>query len=466
MFRRLPEIDLVPAHEALAEGRYEAAFSFLEGAAKRQRGKALQARYWLHLASFYALYGADGLENGVPTLKMAVAADPNLVEEPLYLALFWAFDAYRGAATSDVKRGLRTVVTDDAPEAAYHAAAALQAVGSPKGALRRLQSLDEAILPTYLQWRRWSMLGQAHEALGAWSDAADAYLNAVAQAPANEREPERLAYASCLLEMGRAAEVLEVLQEVDPDGMEDGDRAMACYVEGRAHLEVGNPNRALELLLHARAIDPDPDASFSLVYATGQTLLALQRFEAAVATLQEAIEIAPTDHRAYAQHEAAVALLESDGFDAAQALLEEVVADPQYPHRGEALADLAEVRMRAGDFDQAKADAEQALEMGATAPACLVLGALAYEYFHLDEAVRYYEQAVAASQVGDPSWLSAQQMLADVHAQRGEPAADQVLRHALAALEHTEVGSEWRLPLERHVLWARGLLGGHDRVLN
>src|SRR5690606_32183033 len=138
MFRRLPEIDLVPAHEALAEGRYEAAFSFLEGAAKRQRGRTLQARYLLHLASFYALYGPEGLENGLPTLKMAVAADPNLVDEPLYLALFWAFDAYRGASVSDVKRGLRTVGTDDAPEAAYHAAAALQAVGSPKGALRRL----------------------------------------------------------------------------------------------------------------------------------------------------------------------------------------------------------------------------------------------------------------------------------------------------------------------------------------
>jgi hypothetical protein len=41
-----------------------------------------------------------------------------------------------------------------------------------------------------------------------------------------------------------------------------------------------------------------------------------------------------------------------------------------------------------------------------------------------------------------------------------------VLHHALAALEHTDAGSEWRLPLQRHADWARAALGGNDRVLN
>jgi tetratricopeptide (TPR) repeat protein len=466
MFRRTALPALEPAQVALAEGRYETAFALLEGAARRHAGRASAARYWLHLAACYALYGEDGLEGGVPALRAAIAADANLGDDPLYQALFWEFEAYRGGSASDVKRGLRTIPLDLPPIAAYHAAAALLTAGAAKSALKRLDTIVAVDLPAYLAWRRSSLVGQAQEELGDWAAAAEAYAEAAGQAPEDEREPERLAYASCLLELGRAGEVLAVIAEVDEAALDDADRSTLRYVEGRAHLDAGNPNRALGLFLEARAFDPEPVPGFSLAYATGQALFALQRYEAAVAALSEAIEVAPTDHRAFAQHEAAVALLESDRFDEAETLLGEVVSDPQYPHRGEALADLADVRLRLGDFDQAQAHAEQALELGATAPACLVLGGLAFEYFHLDEAVRWYEQALAASQTGDPSWLAAHQMLADVHAQRGDRAAERVLRHAMAALEHTETGSEWRIPLERHVLWARSLLGGHDRVLN
>lgn len=454
------------AHSALAEGRYEAAFAALEGAAKRQRRRELQGRFWLHLAACYALYGEDGLENGVPALKASVASDPSLVGDPHYQALYWEFDAYRGAAASDVKRGLRAIPSDVPAIAAYHAGAALLAVGVPKGALGRLEPLRDADLPAYLVWRRWSLLGQAHEAMGDWTAAAVAYAAAVDGAPVAEREPERLAYASCLLELGRVDEVLAVLGEVDETVLDEIDLGLMRYLEGRAQLDAGNPNRAHELFVEARALDPAPEAGFSLAYATGQALVALQRFDAAVAALREAIAVAPPDHRAFAQHEAAVALVESEAFDEAVPLLEEVLADPRYPHRGEALADLADLRLRVGDLEQAQAEAEQALELGAVAPACLVLGALAFEYFHLDDAVRWYEQALAASQVGDVAWVAAHQMLADVHAQRGDAAADRVLRHAQAALAYTDASSEWRLPLEAHVAHARTVLGGHDRVLN
>jgi len=461
-----PPAELEAAQSALAEGRYEAAFATLEGAARRQRERGLQGWYWLHLAACYALYGEEGLESGVPALKAAVASDPNLATDPLYLALYWEYEAYRGGAASDVKRGLRSAPPDLPPIAAYHAGAALLAVGAAKSALRRLEPLTDAALPTYLIWRRWSLLGQVHEALGDWTSAAVAYAAALDGAPVAEREPERLAYASCLLELGRIDEVLVVVGEVDEARLDDVDRALLRYVEGRAQLDAGNPNRALELFHEARALDPEPEAAFSVAYATGQALASLQRFDEAVAALREAIEVAPPDHRAFAQHEAAVALMESEGFDDAVPLLEEVLADPRYPHRGEALADLADVRLRAGEFEQAQADAERALELGAIAPACLVLGALAFEYFHLDEAVRWYEQAVAASQIGDATWVAAHQLLADVHAQRGDGAAERVLRHAAAALEHTDPSSEWRLPLEAHVARARAVLGGHDRVLN
>ena len=466
IFRRSPLAELEGAHRALAEGRYETAFELLESAAKRPRARAAQAQYWLHLAAVYALYGVDGLENGGPALKAAVTADPNLASDALYQTLFWEFAAYRGGAVSDVKRGLRLVTVDAQPLAAYHACAALLAVGAAKSALRRLESLEPDALPAYLVWRRWSLLGQAHEALSDWDAAVDAYAQAVDSVHGPERSVERLSLATCLLELGRSDEVLGVIDAVERDTLALEDVATLYYVEGRAHLDAGNPNLALERFALARSLERDDDDDFSLDYATGQALTAVGRYRDAVDVLRRAIAVAPADNRAYAQHEAAYALSESDELAEADALLGDVVSDPAYPHRAEAVADLADVRFKLGEFEAAEALAEQALDMGATASACLVLGHLAYEYFRLDEAVAWFEQTIGASAYGDSLWLSAHQVLADVFAQRGERFAERVLHHAQAALGHTDVGSEWRLPLERHVEWARGVLGGHDRLLN
>ncbi len=466
IFRRSPLADLEGAHRALAEGRYEAAFELLENAARRPRARGAQAQYWLHLAAVYALYGADGIENGAPALKAAVTADPNLASEPLYQSLFWEYAAYRGGAVSDVKRGLRLVSLEAQPLAAYHAGAALLTVGAAKSALRRLEVIDPATLPAYLVWRRWSLLGQAHEALGDWDAAVVAYEQAVELSQGPERSAELLSLSTCLLELGRSDEVLGVLTGVDGDVLAPEDRATLHYVEGRAHLDAGNPNLALERFALARTFEADDSQAFSLEFACGQALTAVGRFEEAVLVLRRAIAVAPADHRAFAQHEAAYALSESDALTEADSLLGDVVSDPAYPHRAEAVADLADVRLKLGEFESAQALAEQALEMGATAGSCLVLGNLAYEYFRLDEAVAWFEQAIGASSGGDPVWLAAHQALADVFAQRGDGFAERVLHHAQAALEHTDGGSEWRLPLERYATWARGVLGGHDRLLN
>ena len=466
IFRRSPLADLEGAHRALAEGRYDAAFALLESAAKRPRARAAQAQYWLHLAGVYALYGGDGLENGGSALKAAVGADPNLAGDPLYQALFWEYAAYRGGAVSDVKRGLRLASVESQPVAAYHASAALLAVGAAKSALRRLEAIDLGDLPAYLVWRRWSLLGQAHEALGDWDAAVVAYGEAVEQAHGPERSVELLSQATCLLELGRSDEVLDVVAGVDRDALAAEDQATLHYVEGRAHLDAGNPNLALERFAVARSLDPEGGDAFSLDYAAGQALTAIGRYRDAVSVLRRAIAVAPADHRAYAQHEAAYALTESDEVAEAAMLLTEVVSDPAYPHRAEAVADLADVRFKLGEYEAAGALAEQALDMGASASACLVLGNLAYEYYRLDEAIGWFEQAIGASEAGDPVWLAAQQVLADVFAQRGEGSAERVLHHAQAALAYTDAGSEWRLPLEYHVGWARGVLGGHDRLLN
>lgn len=476
LFRRHRVSELESAHRALAEGRYEAALAVLQNAlqsaARRPAGRASQGQYWLQLAALYALYGEDGLENGQPALRSAIAAEPTLAASHLYQALFWEFAAYKGGSVGDVKRGLKDLPDDADPVAAYHAASALFAVDAPKSSARRLAGIPEGALPTHLDWRRWSLLGQCREAMSEWEDAAAAFARAVVLAPEAERGPERLSHAGALIELGATDEALAVLAEVDEAPLHEDELAVHRYLLGRAHLELGNPNQALALLTEAAACTVDADgpgrreADYSVVFATAQALAALGRQQEAMLAFERALAASPVEHRAYTQHEAAYAAIECDRLAQAEELLTDVVSDPSYPHRADALADLADVKLRGGEYEQAQTVAEQALELGATAPACLTLGSVAFEYFALDEAASWFEQVVSASHPGDPLWTSAHQMLADVYAQKGDEYVSRVLIHAKAALDFTPPGSEWYLPLARLVEGAKTRLGGFDRPLN
>lgn len=480
LFRRQRQVDLESARQALAEGQYDVAFAMLESALRRVPNRYALGTTWLHLAALYALYGEDGLENGQPALRNAVTADPNLAEHPLYRALYWEFAAYRGASVGEVKRGLKGTELaapkiGGVPEpdlelyavASYHAAAALFAVDAAKSAARRLAGIEEGALPAYLEWRRWSLLGQCAELMGDWEEAAEAFERAVELAPPLEQGAERLSLAGALVELLRTEDALEELELIDDALLSDGERAVHRYLLGRVHLELDNPNLALELLSAAAALDDHEDGpSYSVVFASAQALAALGRSAEAAEAFESALALAPAEHRAFTQHEAAFALIEADRLVEAEALLAEVVSDPSYSHRGEALADLADVYLRRGELDAAAELAQQALELGATAPACITLGSVAFEYYRLEEATSWYEQAVSASQPGDPFWVAAQQMLADVYAQLGDGYVARLLQHAKAALDYTEVASEWYLPLKQYVEGAKQRLGGFERVLN
>lgn len=476
LFRRQRAPDLGSAQEALAKGQYDVAFAVLESAVKRGPDRAQNAHAWLQLAAVYALYGDEGLENGQPALRNAVGADPKLASRPLYRALFWEFAAYRGAPLSDVKRGLREVperATADGgtaefdPVATYHAAAALFTVDAAKSAARRLKALGAGSLPAYLEWRRWSLLGQCAEVLGEWEEAAAAFTLSVQQAPELEKGAERLSLAGALVELFRTEEALEHLAATDDVALQAQERAVHRYLLGRAHLDLDNPNLALQYLREAALLDEEQGGpTYSVAFATAQALTAAGRSDEAVVAFASALETVPAEHRAFTQHEAAYALIECDRLGEAETLLGEVVTDPSYSHRGDALADLADVRLRRGELDAAEALAREALELGATCPACITLGSVAFEYYRLDEAAAWYEQALSASQTGDPFWVAAQQMLADVYSQMGDQYASRVLLHARAALEHTETGSDWYLPLKQYVECARDRLGGHERILN
>jgi tetratricopeptide (TPR) repeat protein len=459
----LPSLET--ARRALAEGRYETAFALLEVAARQPRDRAQRALLHLHLAAADALYGVDGLDRGLQALREAAASDPSAVGWPLYRALHWEFRALQGAAPGEVRRGVVGVDPGE-PVAAYHAASALWRAGAGRSARRALQAIDPGRLPAYLGWRHAALLGHAHAEAGAWAEAAEAFAVAEAGATPADRPGVRAQRAGALLEDGRLEEAARLLDGLPRDDLTPDELAWVRQLEGRADLELGNPERALRRLAEAAAGAAEPAARFAAVHLAAQALARLGRHVEAAERLAGALAEAPEAERPYALHERAVALLEADLAEQAEAVLEELLLDPDYPHRGEATADLAEARLRQGDLAGARETASRALDLGATGPACLTLGTVAFEYFELDDAVRWLEQAASASGTGDPAWVAAQQLLADVFAQRGPAAAERLLSHARQALAWTEPGSEWVGPLEAHVAQARALLGGHERWLN
>lgn len=462
-FRRATTPDLEPARRALAQARYEAAFVLLERAADRGPGRAAAL---LQLAAVYALYGADGVDEGVLELEAAAEADPDVVERPLYHALWWEFAAHRGEPAREVKRGVQSLRESDDPVARYHAASALMTAGAYRSALTALAELDEEALPEYLRWRRRSLEGLALEQLGRFDAAAEAYEAAVAGSTGADREAERLNLAGCLLELDRPDEVLELTEAIDPDLLADPlERADLAFLGARAQQALGNPNRSLELLGEAIALQREADVpTGDLLLARGQLLVDLERFEEAAPDLEEAAT--EDELRSQALHELAYVLAESDELDRARDVYRQVVEDEDYAFRGEALADQADLLLRRGDLDEARAAAERALEEGGPPTACLTLGSIAFEYFRLDEAVTWFERAAAAAAPGDPIWVQAQQLLADVFAQQLPEQAERLLRHARAALDHVGPHSDWYLPLQQYVEMAQAHLGGNDRVLN
>jgi tetratricopeptide (TPR) repeat protein len=468
MFGSAELTELEPVRQALAQGRYDAAFQLLESAARRPRRRRAKALYRLHLAGLYALYGLDGLENGSQALRSAVETDPSISDLPLYIALFWEFNALDGESAREVVRGVEPALDGGDGEALYHAASALFTAGALEEAIALLVDLDESLLPGYLDWRRWSLTGMVEEQLGRLESAAESFERSVLLASGADQQLERLALAGCLLELHRGDDAMAVLHSVDDTLLElEEDLVQKLYLEGRAEFERGNPNLALERLEEALALSGgEGEELYAVLLAQGQVMTSLGRYAEAADLFERAVDNAAEDQLSYALHEWALALMEAGDLASAEERLDEVAADLAYPFRADALADLAEVLFKLGSFDKSEVVAEQALELGATATACFTLGSIAYEYFRLDEAVTWFERAASASEPGDPVWVLAQQLLADVFAQKGPELAERLATHARAALAFTDPANEWFLPLKGYLETAQRQLGGHRRVLN
>lgn len=441
--------------------------TLLEGATKRQRRRSSQAQIKLYLAATYALYGPDGLEWGAAKLREAAQADHEVTQLPLYRALYWEFAAYRGDATADVRQGALAAGRSGEAIAVYHAASALFAIHAYRRTTKLLQKVEPLSLPDYLRWRYWSLLGKAFDASDQLEDAVSAFEKAVALSQGLERQLESLNLAAGLLELHRAEHALRVLSETQPDALDDTEKPLRIYLEGRAHLLLGNPNLALEHLQRASALeDQSGEASYTYKLALAQCYGALGHYPQAITGYTRAIELAPKKQRTWTLHECALLLLEADRLDDARELLLEALRSEGYAYRAEVHADLAEVEYKRANLSGAADYALRALDLGATVSACLTLGSIAYEYYHLDEAIGWFEKAAAASLEGSPDWLHTQEMLADIFVQQGYKKPDRVIFHAEAALRFLAPSEEWALILRGYCVEAHTYLQGHSRRFN
>lgn len=458
------------ACEALAEGDFGQAFALLQ-AGTLLSAPAEQARYALLAGSLHALYGDLAVEELNLSLSEARRLDPALSEDPLFLALS-AEAAARAQGPQAAPPPPQTCTAPD-PLARFHALSALILAGRLGEAAA--VSLDPAELPAHLSWRAAALQAEAHEGLGDSALAADLF----AQAAAGARGPDRAVMlqegAALRLAQGQLDAAAQALQEARPlyaaqptDPQEALNLSTWHYLQAQVQLAQGQADAALSEIQAAEQLEAGHgDPSYGVALVQGQVLSALGRTEEALAAFGRAAELAQDGDRPYAQHELAVALLDLDRPLEAQEVLEAVARDPGYPFQAEILADLAECDYRLGQLAQAQAGAEQALRQGAVVPASLVLGNVALEYYHLDDALAHFERVIGASPEGSRDWLIGHQMTADILAQQGFREPAQVYSHAQQALEYTPEGDEWQATLQAHRDRAAELMqGGGGRVLN
>ncbi|MBI0444968.1 hypothetical protein D9600_03115 [Deinococcus sp. DB0503] len=349
--------------------------------------------------------------------------------------------------------------------------AALALAEQPQAALDVYLPLSE--LPEHLQWRLRSWQADSEEQLGHTQEAALLYAEAAHHAQGLNRAVMLQEQAALLLQLGQAEEARQVLAQARPlylgHDLDEGlNLATWHYLQAQALLNLGKPDEALASIREADRLERafgDPSYGVALVW--GQVMTQLGQPEEALRHFERALTLATDADRPYAQHELGVALLDLDRPLEAREQLEAALADPEYPYQPEVLADLAECDYRLGRLQEAQQAAEQALAQGAVVPASLVLGSVALDYYHLDEALDHYERVVREAAPQSRDWITAHQMAADVMAQQGfrDPAA--AYAHAQQALEYTPESDDWYGTLQDHLKKAEALMGEKSgRMLN
>lgn len=453
---------------ALASDEYDVAFGLLQRAVP-QAAPSQQAQLALYLASCHALYGDTGLPEMRAALRLALELDPSVRENPLAQALR-AEGAARenGPLAPPLSVALRE--TPD-PLARFHVLCALALAERFQEAMEVFLPVGD--LPEHLRWRLRSWQADAQESLEQTEDAAHLYAEAAHLARGLNRAVMLQEQAALLLQLGQNQVAWQVLEQAramykgrDPD--EGLNLATWYYLQAQALLQLGQPEGAHDAIREAARLEQQHgDPSYGVALVRGQVLTHLGLLEQALAAFEEALKLAGESDRPYANHELGVALLDLDRPVEAREKLEAALSEPDYPYQPEVLADIAECDYRLGRLPQAQQMAEQALAQGAVVAASLVLGSVAMEYYHLDEALEHYERVIREAAPESRDWITGHQLAADVMAQQGfqNPAA--VYAHAQQALAHTPESDDWHVTLQDHLKKAESLMGNvGGRTLN
>jgi len=413
--------------EALHQGDYDTAIDLLTR--KALFGREREAKEaWLLLAEVYALYGEEGLEKAHHALEEAYALG-GLEYDPLYRSLLAELLALEGRPEREV---LPLFLPSRDPRVRYHQAQALFYLGRLEEALEAL----EAGLPPHLAWRAEGLKGRILERLGRHGEAALAY----------ERGAE------LALGLERYWLLLDAA-------------ATRHYLLARAHLLLGNPGLALEEIRKALALEEESGhKAYGTPLVEGQALLQLGRYEEAMASFREALARADAGERPHVLHEMGVAALDHGAYPEAEEHLRALVREEGYPYLAQAYADLAEALYRQGRYQEAEAAAREAVARGAVAAGELVLGHVAYDLLHLEEALEHYRKAAESAEEGSREWVGAQEMVVDTLAQLGYRFPEEMVRRGQAVLPYLHPADEWHAALTAYVERAQALLREGKRL--
>ncbi|MGL4609730.1 MAG: tetratricopeptide repeat protein [Trueperaceae bacterium] len=460
------KVILFQAQRALAKGHYDEAMIHLESA-QPYVNPIQQAELQLHLAAVYALYRQRGLEGASLCLSEALQTQPSIVQNPLYQALMWQLAACRGETLASVRQGVVTALHSAQPLAQFHAATALIVAGGFRRATRILRLLTG--LPEHLEWRRWSLLGEAHAKHGDWQSARDCFARSVQLCQGTDLQGELLSLIEALLYLSLPDDALTLFGtlQLSDDLLEDDLRSRKRYLQGLTATMLGQRHKGLEyfLMAYSQAVEAN-QLSFNLLFQLARAFASCEQFEQAAHVYERALEHCSSELRSVVLHAYGVTLAELGRLNQARTTLETVLEDNHYSHLDAVRADLAEICLQLHDIVRAYDLATEALSGSESAAACLCLGKLALEYFRSDEAVVWFERAISDAHEGDDIWIAAHVLLADTLAKQQFAMPERIHDSAKKALRYLPSYDDWTRVLESYMTRVLEQLGSSVRLVN
>ena len=425
----------------------------------------LLVKHDLHLASLQAFKGKAGFRRGFLYLNEASQADPNIVNNPLYQALYWEFSAYGGKNSAEVIEGALTVAQTKDSLSCYHAARALFAAGSLEAVLTVLDSVKITGFSQQLKSRYYFLLGKTHQSLGRFAKAAKALEQAAELSQELERQKIFLEIASCWLEVNQAPNALTTLASIEFQTLSKPEQANFHFIKGQLALKQGDAEAAFNELLAAQSLEDYCADTLKLYLSLAQSCILIGKAKQGFIYFEKALREA-REVRSFVEHEYAFALMSEGNYLEAKTLLENILRDSFYNMHPQVLADLAEANYHLGFLTEAEEYAKEALEQGESLHSCFLLGQIACSYYQHDEAITYFEKALSETKQGDKNWLLAHTMLADTLAQQGFNEPRQIALHAKKALALVPEHDTWHSILQGYLEKATLMLGGGTKILN